>query len=428
MPSPQDRAAANAGAAGGVRARDGRACLAALEVLWPGARDVTQGDSGRLRVTGAPSGVRGWLLLRGHAGTLLLLPDSRVLAPAAVRGFTTVGAARRVRRWAGATLLAHGARHRLGTRLMLTQPSGASSIEDYLCSVLGRPVWVAVRLRPGRGPGPLVLQALDAQGDTVAFAKVGVSAGARELMRAEVRALETLGVVRPNHVVVPQLLHDGDWRGLDVVVQSPLLSGDRRPAERALVSTAMREISMASFTRIEPLAGSLYLRRLLSRLAKLRHDDENAMLHRALGTLVRHGADIPWRFGSWHGDWDIASTRADGGRIQVWGWERFDAAVPWGFDAAHDSLRSLLRVPSRRPHAVDVLLADAEQTLRPWGEAPGRARAVVTVYLVETAARRLHDEQEGIGADTPPLRTWLLPALGRETQRLLAAGQDRHRG
>jgi hypothetical protein len=408
--------------------REERACLDALEQLWPGSQVVARGASGRRGAAGDHARVSRWLLLRGRGGERLLLPDSPVLAPAALDGFTTVGVLQQARALVRRRLLAHGLRRPAAARAMLTQPPRTASIETHLGSVLGRPVRVAMRLRPGRAQGGLVLQVLDADGRTLAFAKVGVTVRARELMRAEVRALESLELARLRHVTVPRLLYDGDWRGLDVVVQTPLLARGWRRPEPALVTAAMREISTSSPASREPLAGSAYLQGLQHRLGELGPSDENALLHRALGALVRQGAEESWRFGPWHGDWSASTARAQAGRLQIWGWERYDASVPLGFDAAHASLRAGLSASSRSPYAAQRLLVDAERVLRPWAMTPARARAVVILYLIESAARQLHDEQGGMDGDTPPLHSWLLPALTRETQRLLAAqGRGRAR-
>jgi hypothetical protein len=357
----------------------------------------------------------------------MLLPDSRLLAPDAVRGFGGVTAGQRLRGRVASALLAHGRGQLRGSRVTIRQPLAAESIESHLSEVMGSPVRVAMRLGPPRANSKPVLQVLDAGGHTVGFAKIGNTDLTRELVAGEANALHLLDSATLHHVVAPKVLHHGQWQGLEVLLQSALQQRSRRRPSQATVLSAMREVSLCGEIRAEPLAYSSYLHRLQDRLLKLPYDDSSAMLHQTLGALAHSCTGSRWWFGSWHGDWTMWNTRADHGRLQVWDWERFEPLVPCGFDTIHHHVQSLLGSSSQRSRAAQRTLADAERLLRPWDQPGGQARAIVTAYLVDIGARYLADDQAGSGNQAGRLESWLLPALAREAKRLNGGYDKRER-
>lgn len=413
---------------------DTRRFLDVVEQLWPGAQVTTEPapadhdaecDGGNESDHDGDLAESHALLVPGWGRPRMLLPDSRLLAPDAVRGFGGgPSAGQRLRSRVASALLAHGRGQLRGTRVTIRQPLAADSIESHLSEVLGRPVRVAMRLGPPRANSKPVLQVLDAGGRTVGFAKVGNTALTRELVTAEANALDLLDSATMHHLVTPKVLHHGRWQGLEVLLQSPLHPHTRRRPSQATVLSAMREVSLCGEVRAEPLAYSSYLGRLQDRLLQLPHDDSSAMLHQTLGALAHECTQSRWWFGSWHGDWTVWNTRADQGRLQVWDWERYEPLVPCGFDTIHQHVQSLLGSPSQRGRAAHRTLADAERLLRPWDQPAGQSRAIVTAYLVDIGARYLADDQAASGNRAGRLETWLLPALAREAKRL-NGGNDR---
>jgi len=403
---------------------DTRRFLDVVEQLWPGAQVSTEPASADQDDDIAVSHA---LLVPGLGRPRMLLPDSRLLAPDAVRGFGGATAGQRLRGRVASALLAHGRGQLRGTRVTIRQPLAAESIESHLSEVLGSPVRVAMRLGPPRANSKPVLQVLDAGGRTVGFAKVGNTALTRELVAGEANALHLLDSATLHHVVAPKALHHGQWQGLEVLVQSALQQRTRRRPSQATVLSAMREVSLCGEVRAEPLAYSSYLHRLQDRLLKLPYDDSSAMLHQTLGALAHACTESRWWFGSWHGDWTVWNTRADHGRLQVWDWERFEPLVPCGFDTIHQHVQSLLGSSSQRSRAAQRTLAEAERLLRPWDQPGGQARAIVTAYLVDIGARYLADDQAGSGNQAGRLESWLLPALARETKRLNGGHDQRER-
>ncbi|MEU6410232.1 hypothetical protein [Microbispora sp. NPDC046933] len=252
----------------------------------------------------------------------------------------------------------------LGRRLPVGR--GTDTIETHLSDVLGRRMRVVVHVRPARRANRKpILEAYDESG-LAGFVKIGDSARARRLVRYESEVLRMLAG-RPLKVVVPpDVLYHGEWRGLEVLMLSPLPVTSRRVPSRLLVSAA-REI------------------------AAIRPYDEAGSEEEA----------------AWHGDftpWNVAAA-ADG-RLLVWDWERFAVGVPLGFDALHHFFHRALR---RMPPAVAArsCLAQAGGLLEPFGVDVARARRTAAHYLVALAERHHRDGHEPLG----PPAVWLNPLV-----------------
>ncbi|MBX6381687.1 MAG: hypothetical protein IRZ07_01745 [Microbispora sp.] len=242
---------------------------------------------------------------------------------------------------------------------------GSDTIETHLSEVLGRRVRVVVHVRPARRANRKpILEAYDESG-LAGFVKIGDSPRARRLVRYESEVLRMLAG-RPLKVVVPpDVLYHGEWRGLEVLMLSPLPAGRRRVPARLLIS-AMREIAA-----IRP------------------YDDEGT------GEAAWHGDFTPWNI----------AAGADG-RLLVWDWERFAVGVPLGFDALHHFFhRALRRMPPAA--AARACLAQAGRLLEPFGVDTARARRTAVHYLATLAERHRRDGHEPLG----PPAVWLNPVV-----------------
>ncbi|WP_169948605.1 hypothetical protein [Microbispora sp. H11081] len=245
---------------------------------------------------------------------------------------------------------------------------GPDTIETHLSDVLGRRVRVVVHVRPARRANRKpILEAYDESG-LAGFVKIGDSPPARRLVRYESEVLRMLAG-RPLKVVVPpDLLYHGEWRGLEVLMLSPLPVSSRRvPA--GLLTSAAREIA-----------------------------------------AIRPYGDEGTGEAAWHGDftpWNVAAG-ADG-RLLVWDWERFAVGVPLGFDALHHFFHRALR---RMPPAVAArsCLAQAGGLLEPFGVDVGLARRTAVHYLIALAERHRRDGHEPLG----PPAVWLNPLVDHQ--------------
>ncbi|WP_084957113.1 hypothetical protein [Thermoactinospora rubra] len=246
----------------------------------------------------------------------------------------------------------------LGPRLMLPVED---SIESHLGEVLGARVRAVLHARPARRANRKpVLEVRDGRG-LLAYAKIGDTPRARELVQAEAAALAALADRPLKTVMPPTVLHHGSWRGLEVLVLSPLPARSGKVPERLLVE-AVKEIA---------------------------------------------GDGEPY---AWHGDltpWNIAPS-ADG-RLLVWDWERYGTGVPYGFDALHHLFHRCLRRMDPAT-AARACLARAPRTMAEFGLSAHEARRAALHYLITLADRHAADGHEPLG----PTGRWLTPLVDYE--------------
>ena len=287
---------------------------------------------------------------------------------------------------AGALLL----RHRLA------EPG--PGLAAHLSTLLGRPVLLSVHIGPDRANRKPVVQVLDRDGSVLAFAKLGVDPLTAALVDAEAVALERLSTVDAG-VVVPELLHHGDWRGHRLLVQRALpvwLPRARVAAAEVLERVAMASLARALGTTTVPYVDGPHHASLGSALSTL--DDPRAA---ALSAVLEKLAG-PVEHGCWHGAWNggNAAVLADR-RVLVWDWERFATGVPVGFDALHRTLQTAIT-----RHEVAPLSAASNLV---W-----EGGVVAAAYLIELGTRYLRDRQDEAGARLGRIEDWLIPALSKE--------------
>ncbi|HEX2145356.1 MAG TPA: hypothetical protein VHG10_12695 [Glycomyces sp.] len=365
---------------------------------------------------------RPYIVVPGRRKPRVLIPaaDRKVAAAALTRYARPAARGARLKRDAAVWAL------RLGLDRMLLPhritARGAEGIDDHLAAVLGHDVHLSIHIGPARANRKPVLQILDGDANTVAFAKLGVNTLTRELVAAETAATRRLSEFCEHNVVrVPKLLHAGHWNGHNIMVTSALPSwdapADRGPARR---TAAMREIADACGTGRSPLGESDYAARLRTRLGALidRGEPDADTLQTAGGTLLDRYAGTELTFGAWHGDWSPWNTREAAEAVYLWDLERFETGVPYGFDAAHYRLQDDIVTKGVDPTtAVLGLVAEAPAVLAPMGVAPSEAETTALLYLVDLAARYMGDQAERAGAALGALGRWLLPTLLRHIAR-----------
>lgn len=275
----------------------------------------------------------------------------------------------------------------VATRLPLTRFSVApdpDGIEAFLASVLGRPVRIGVLLGPPRANLKPVIQIFDGYGDTVAFAKLGMTPLTALLVDNEASTLAMLEDRTTHTFTAPRRLHDGPWHDIPVLVQQALTlsQSNRAPVEPPVA--VMAEIAAIAGISVLKLRDSDFLARTRPTPQAGWHGIDMlpfVRLHAALESV----ADCP--FGSWHGDfgpWNMGSAAA---RVEVWDWERFEAGVPAGFDAAH--YRTQVEVAARTEPEVAwrQITADVAAVLDELGLSTDSATAVAGCYLLAISAR-----------------------------------------
>ncbi|MEU4545410.1 hypothetical protein [Nonomuraea dietziae] len=251
----------------------------------------------------------------------------------------------------------HGA---FGPKVMLPVEG---SIETHLGEVFGTPVRATLHVRPARRANRKPILELHADGERVAFVKIGDTPQSRDLITNEAATLKRLADLPLKTVVPPIVLHHGMWNGLAVLAMTALPVRRGRIAPSLLIS-AVKEIAATG------------------------------------------GHAGP----AWHGDlspWNIAPT--GDGRLHVWDWERYEVGVPPGFDAAHHLFqRALRRMPPDQ--AARACLAQSVRVLAPLGLSSAQARLTVIRYLIALADRHAADGYEPLG----PPENWLNPLVDHQ--------------
>jgi hypothetical protein len=115
--------------------------------------------------------------------------------------------------------------------------------------------------------------------------------------------------------------------------------------------------------------------------------------------------------GAWHGDWTRSNCAQRRGRVLLWDWERFERAVPVGFDALHFRFNQDAGKgwPRALPAARGVV-EQAEAVLAPWRLSLAAARATAQLYLLDIASRYVADQADPTIAGGR-VSEWAFPAL-----------------
>ncbi|HEX5199392.1 hypothetical protein ACFQS1_07140 [Paractinoplanes rhizophilus] len=306
----------------------------------------------------------------------------------------------------------------LRDRVRVTGPF-SSSIDGYLSEQLGRELSVSVHIGPARANRKPVLQLIGPEGDTFGFGKLGTGPLTRQLVKAETAALTALAGTGLTRLTVPRVLHAGEWRGLEVLVQSALpVWLPRAPLTQRRLVAAMLDIAGCCGYTSGPLDESGYWGDLRGRLAAVAGRTEGAGLGPAAELLVKHAGDTVFRYGAWHGDWAPWNMANLADALLVWDWERFATGVPMGFDAIHHELQKRIQSTGDAQDAVEQTVRRAGELLAPFGVPPAGREVTALLYLVDLAVRYLTDRQAEAGARLGVLGTWLLPVLIRRVEEL----------
>jgi hypothetical protein len=356
----------------------------------------------------------------GRRPRLLVPSGSRRVAAAAVRRYAEPQSrSARLKRDAVVAAVRTGASGLLlRDRVRVTGPL-SESIDGYLAQALGRELAVSVHIGPARANRKPVLQLISPDGDTFGFGKLGTGPLTQRLVRAETAALTALGSSGLTKLTVPGVLHAGQWRGLQVLVQSALpVWLPRAPLTQRRLVAAMLDIAGCCGYTQGTLAAGAYWHELRTRLAAVADRPEGAGLSAAAELLVKHAGETSFRYGAWHGDWAPWNMANLADALLVWDWERFATQVPLGFDAVHHELQKRIQSTGDAKAAVEATVQRAGDLLHPFGVPADGREVTALLYLVDLACRYLTDRQAEAGARLGVLGTWLLPVLIRRVEEL----------
>ncbi len=248
---------------------------------------------------------------------------------------------------------------------------------------------------------------------------MGITDLTRELVRAEAAALGVLEAAGLTRLQAPRLLHHGQWREHEVLVQAPL-RGSGRAVTPAALTSAMAELATTAGVTIEPVGRGRYWRGLRSRLETCDDRETADVLLQVMADMQATAETTSLAFGSWHGDWTPWNMAFSDGRVLLWDWERFESGVPVGYDALHYQLQDAVERSNGAGAraAAEAALFTAPMRLGSLGVRPGSAVFVAALYLLEIATRYTCDGAADAGARLGDVSWWLLPPLSRYAARL----------
>jgi hypothetical protein len=371
-------------------------------LLWPGSEGVRRGAADF------------WLLPNASRPRLVIPSGSRRLASTAVRHYGEQLSWQSQLQAAGlsAGLRSGLAQRFLATGLTLTGADPRGGITAHLSEQLGRDVLVSLHLSAPRANRKPVLQLLSPEGDTVAFAKIGVDPRTSRLVRHEAEALRRLDAAGFSTVRTPPFLTHHVWNGLELLVLGALPVWHKRDSAPGRIKTAIREIAGLAPPMEQPLGSSAYLQNLRGRLDACAPTASRTALLEQLDQMTTRVGDQPVRFGAWHGDFTPWNSAPVDGQLLVWDWERLADPVPLGYDQLHHDLqRASVQEAVPLAQAATAAVDGAVAALRHLDVSGDVARTTAALYLTELGTRYLADDQAAAGGHGGRIEQWLVPVL-----------------
>lgn len=343
-----------------------------------------------------------------------LLPrHPAVVTAAAVRTSTTAGSVRsRLFRGAGQLLARLGGVRWAPHAVAL---GGPGTFLHHVQEVLGQEVVASVHLGPPRANRKPVLHLMDHRGRSVAFAKLGMNELTCRRVRNEAEALRRLSGVQMSNLVVPELIDEGRWEGLDYLVMKPVPTDSGLSSTPELRRRAMTALVGAFPSSEEVLVRASWWLRTMGDLDRCGDGEDADRLRAAATVMSRRYGEVAIPHGAGHGDFSPWNVCAYPSHLVVWDWERFTLDVPHGWDELHFALNAY-------PGGAATALTDAavrRQLIETSGEMLPQHVATLA-YLLNRGVNYLVDRQLEAGARHGPLQSWLLPALHEllDTDRL----------
>ena len=272
---------------------------------------------------------------------------------------------------------------------------------------------IVVRLGRPRHGRAVVLQALDAGGRSVAFAKCG-RGEAVDGLRAERDHLHEVSERPVPGVTPPPVLGWAEEGGAAVLCLGALTAGRPAPTTGIPV-TAMKALS-ARNGRVGPIPfGESALLGRVQRNAEALADaspDATWLVEHARRLAENHATQRVV-VGSWHGDWVPWNMTSDGDRVLLWDWEHYEDDVLAGFDHLHFLAQTRRMRDGTDPAAEDAWLGEARTALTTeWGLDEAETETTIAAYLLLVNERYVAD-RIGATEPTPHRAGWSRDLLDR---------------
>lgn len=376
-----------------------------LQLLWPAPRTTALSESSHLSFVLIPNLRDPKLVIprRPWAASAAALRNYR--ASATGRGMLVIRAVA-----LGARL---GFLNFLPSRL--TVRSSDDSIDAYLSQVLATRVSIAMYIGPQRAIQKPVLQVLDANGRTVAFAKLAINELTASLIRREAEAIGQLSEHNLRHLDTPRIISQCKWRGTDLIVQSAIAPGGSDARLKRLLPEATRELANSSRVPERRWMQSGYRADLYKNILHHRSSPHAEYLLQLLDGLDVELAEDVVPFGSWHGDWAPWNMTSTETQVVAWDWEHFDTGVPIGLDAVHfDLAEQLFEGGTSVIDAYAGVLEGRRGDLTTYFTSDIGRPQLVTLYVLELVTRYLERGEDLVGGTSlSRVGEWLPEVVAR---------------
>jgi hypothetical protein len=288
--------------------------------------------------------------------------------------------------------------------------AGGASLVDEVASALGaRGARGIVMCGPARANQKPVVQLHDGRGRTIAFVKVAWNALTKGLLDVEAAALDRLATHTDRGFAVPPALARGTFGDSSWIALGRVAVGRRR---RGSVEAADR-LALAIESTAPQWTGDTQSAAFVQRVVQATR--EMAIAGPAADLLCARWSGHPMTLAAAHGDfvpWNILSGTP---HPAVWDWERYDTAVPIGFDRLH--YRVQIGLHRRQEPITETIARVARQiaTILP-DLTPAQRQAHLEWYVVDLLARYEGDGVERHGTRWVGLTDQLRASLAELTK------------
>jgi hypothetical protein len=285
----------------------------------------------------------------------------------------------------------------------------------------------AIRISALQEASRVVVRSFSRTGETLSYAKIGLTSSGRSSVLAEAAALRRIAGFNLRGVRHPKLLRQGFSHGLPFVTMSALAPSGRSTRDAHTPFEAMAELAAAGSFRITTLQDSAWASRLRARLGTIEDESSRRRMEAVAHRLLRCAGALSVRMGCWHGDWTAWNMAYDSDGVLLWDWEHFTDDMPVGADALHFRAQQLRLGGGPLSSAEHVWTAEIDSLVRRnAATVPGSECIVAIAYLLEVNIRFLLDRQ-GTVQDGTGRNGWGISLLERLTFDLERQA-DGHRG
>ncbi len=260
-----------------------------------------------------------------------------------------------------------------------------SSLVAQVAASLGVPMATGIVLcGPPRANQKPVIQLHDERGRAIAFVKVAWNDLTHRLLAAEEQSLIRLNGIPDKGFLVPPVLARGVFGTATWLAIGPVTVDHRGRPDLGQVDALASAVERTGNHWDGRTGESSYIARLIDESKGLAAGEP------AVARLVERWGDRPITLAGAHGDFVPWNMLSGAPQPAVWDWERYDSAVPVGFDRLHYRAQVGLH---RKQQPLDVAIGAIERDLdRILSDlAPPQRRAHLEWYVADLLCRYERD-------------------------------------